>query len=100
MFASRTTLRTLRPIARSIPKQFPIPITRSFASTPLYLGKDPKMSSEPPKHEMVYFPGLTSNRREFGQFRKVMHTGLYSQIVSMEIPVGGDIGDEVHMVGT
>lgn len=27
-----------------------------------------------------------------------MHTGLYSQLVSMEIPVGGDIGDEVHTV--
>lgn len=56
------------------------------------------MSSEPPKHEMVYFPSLTSDVRAFGQFRKVMHTGLYSQLVSMEIPVGGDIGDEVHTV--
>ena len=27
-----------------------------------------------------------------------MHTGLFSQLVSMEIPPGGDIGDEVHMV--
>lgn len=27
-----------------------------------------------------------------------MHTGLYSQLVTMEIPVGGDIGDEVHTV--
>jgi len=62
------------------------------------MGKDSKMSSEPPKHEMVYFPKLTSDVRSFGQFRKVMHTGLYSQIVSMEIPVGGDIGDEVHTV--
>ena len=56
------------------------------------------MSKNPPKHEMVYFPGLTSEVRAFGQFRKVMHTGLYSQVVSMEIPVGGDIGDEVHTV--
>jgi len=56
------------------------------------------MSSDPPKHEMVYFPGLTSTKRSFDQFRTVMHTGLYSQLVSMEIPVGGDIGDEVHTV--
>lgn len=47
---------------------------------------------------MVYFPGLTSEVRSFGQFRKVMHTGLYSQLVTMEIPVGGDIGNEVHLV--
>ena len=27
-----------------------------------------------------------------------MHTGLFSQLVSMEIPVGRDIGNEVHLV--
>lgn len=62
------------------------------------MGKDSKMSSDPPKHEIKYFPGLTSEVRAFGQFRKVIHTGLYSQLVTMEIPVGGDIGDEVHTV--
>ena len=62
------------------------------------MGKDKKMPTGPPKHEMIYFPKLTSEVRAFGQFRKVMHTGLYSQLVSMEIPVGGDIGNEVHMV--
>ena len=62
------------------------------------MGKDSKMPSGPPKHKMVYFPGLTSEVRAFGQFRKVMHTGLFSQLVSMEIPVGGDIGNEVHSV--
>ncbi|RAQ36327.1 hypothetical protein DPQ28_11615, partial [Pasteurella multocida] len=56
------------------------------------------MSTQPPKHEMVYFDGLTSKVRSFGQFRKVIHTGLYSQLVTMEIPVGGDIGNEVHLV--
>ncbi len=29
-------------------------------------------------------------------FRKVLYTGEYSQIVAMSIPVGGDIGEEVH----
>ncbi|KAI7203825.1 hypothetical protein KC316_g12844 [Hortaea werneckii] len=62
------------------------------------MGKDANMSKDPPKHQMVYFPELTSKVRSFGQFRKVMHTGLYSQVVTMEIPVGGDIGDEVHTV--
>ena len=62
------------------------------------MGKDSKMPNGPPKHQMVYFPKLTSEVRAFQQFRKVMHTGLYSQLVAMEIPVGGDIGNEVHMV--
>ncbi|KAK3636169.1 hypothetical protein LTR56_014332 [Elasticomyces elasticus] len=62
------------------------------------MGKDSKMPTTAPNHEMKYFPGLTSEVRAFGQFRKVIHTGLYSQLVSMEIPVGGDIGDEVHTV--
>ena len=62
------------------------------------MGKDSNMPTGPPKHELKYFPGLTSEVRAFGQFRKVLHTGLFSQLVSMEIPVGGDIGNEVHMV--
>jgi putative ABC transport system ATP-binding protein len=45
---------------------------------------------------MVHFKGLLSSKREFGDFRTVLHTGLYSQIVAMEIPVGGEIGDEVR----
>lgn len=48
-----------------------------------------------PKHEMVVFKGLMSERRQFGDFRTVLHTGLFSQIVAMEVPVGGEIGDEV-----
>ena len=30
------------------------------------------------------------------QFRKVLWTGKHSQIVIMTVPVGGEIGDEVH----
>ena len=51
---------------------------------------------EPPKHEMVHFSGLLSSKREFGDFRTVLHTGLYSQVVAMEVPVNGEIGDEVR----
>jgi len=51
-----------------------------------------------PKHEMVYLKGLASSARDFGEFRRVLFTGLYSQVVVMEIPVGGEIGDEVHTV--
>lgn len=73
---------------------------RPFSTTPAKatMGKDSQISKSPPKHELVYFPGLASEVRAFGQFRKVLHTGLYSQVVTMEIPVGGDIGDEVHTV--
>lgn len=51
---------------------------------------------EVPKHEMVVFKGLMSEKRAFGDFRTVLHTGLYSQIVAMEVPVNGEIGDEVR----
>lgn len=73
-------------------------VLRPFSTTKATMGKDSQISKSPPKHELVYFPGLASEVRAFGQFRKVLHTGLYSQVVTMEIPVGGDIGDEVHTV--
>jgi hypothetical protein len=53
-------------------------------------------SSDPPKHEMVYFPSMTTSLpSESRDFRRVLWTGLYSQLVLMTVPVGGDIGDEV-----
>lgn len=96
MLLTRPLSRLLTTASR-IPKPTPQTL-RLLSTTPALYGKDPKMSSSPPKHEMVYFPKLTSDVRAFGQFRKVLHTGLFSQLVSMEIPVGGDIGDEVHTV--
>ncbi|CCC08843.1 hypothetical protein SMAC4_08330 [Sordaria macrospora] len=54
-------------------------------------------SSDPPKHEMQYFPDMTTALpSESGEFRRVLWTGLYSQLVLMTIPVGGDIGEEIH----
>lgn len=52
-------------------------------------------NKEIPKHEMAYFKALATSKREFGDFRRVLFTGLYSQLVVMEVPVGGEIGDEV-----
>jgi len=52
----------------------------------------------PPPHDMAYFKGLATSARSFGEFRRVLHTGLYSQLVVMEVPVNGEIGDEVHTV--
>ncbi|RDW75574.1 hypothetical protein BP5796_06395 [Coleophoma crateriformis] len=55
--------------------------------------------SGPPAHEMAYFPNICGALSESSaEFRKVLWTGLYSQVVLMTIPVGGDIGDEVHTV--
>lgn len=55
-------------------------------------------SSDPPKHEMQYFPDMTTALpSESGEFRRVLWTGLYSQLVLMTIPVGGDIGEEVSI---
>lgn len=34
--------------------------------------------------------------KENTNFRKVLHTGRYSQIVAMSIQVGVDIGEEIH----
>ena len=34
--------------------------------------------------------------KENTNFRTVLHTGKFSQIVAMSLPVGGDIGEEVH----
>ncbi|KAL2023095.1 hypothetical protein VTK56DRAFT_3701 [Thermocarpiscus australiensis] len=56
-------------------------------------------SSDPPKHEMQYFPNMTTALpAESAAFRRVLWTGLYSQLVLMNVPVAGDIGEEVHSV--
>lgn len=56
-----------------------------------------KPSEDPPQHEMVYFPNMTTSLpSESADFRRVLFTGLYSQLVLMTVPVGGDIGDEVR----
>ncbi|MDO8269153.1 MAG: cupin domain-containing protein [Candidatus Levybacteria bacterium] len=39
---------------------------------------------------------LKEEAKENNNFRKVLMTGTNSQVVIMSIPVGGDIGEEVH----
>lgn len=34
--------------------------------------------------------------KENTDYRRVLYTGTYSQVVAMSIPVGGEIGEEVH----
>ena len=67
---------------------------RQFSSTKMATFSTP--SSDRPKNEMAYFPDMTTALpSQSGEFRRVMWTGLYSQLVLMTVPVGGDIGDEV-----
>ena len=97
-----TMLRTILPRTISTLALKPITSptsTRLFTNTALRYAKDPKMNTGPPKHEMVYFPNMTSALpSKSAEFRRVLWTGLYSQVVLMTVPVGGDIGDEVHTV--
>lgn len=44
----------------------------------------------------MFAQDLIKLTKENANFRKVLYTGKYSQIVAMSIPVGGDIGEEVH----
>ena len=77
----------------------PSTFDRPFTITHYKLAKDSKMPSGPPKHEMAYYPEMTTRLPSTsGEFRRVLWTGLYSQVVLMTVPVGGDIGDEVHTV--
>ena len=56
-------------------------------------------STERPKNEMVYFPDMQGSLPSTSaDFRRVLWTGLYSQLVLMNVPVGGEIGEEVHTV--
>jgi hypothetical protein len=58
-------------------------------------------NSDIPKHEMVYFPQMTTSLpSESADFRRVLWTGLYSQLVLMTVPVDGEIGDEVCMTSS
>jgi hypothetical protein len=89
-------LRTTKPINISLARPF-----TSSASQRANMDAYKKLGNRkdaPPAHKMVHFKGLLSEKRSFGDFRTVLHTGLFSQLVAMEVPVGGDIGDEVRLL--
>lgn len=44
----------------------------------------------------MYAEDIKKLTEENTNYRTVLHTGEYSQIVAMCIPVGGDIGEETH----
>lgn len=43
-----------------------------------------------------YIPELKKQTKNNTDFRQVMETGKHAQLVIMSIPVGGEIGEEVH----
>ncbi len=44
----------------------------------------------------MYAEDIEQKVKDNTNFRTVLQTGVYSQIVAMSIPVGGEIGEEVH----
>ncbi|KAG7575298.1 hypothetical protein FFLO_00462 [Filobasidium floriforme] len=52
-----------------------------------------------PEKKMQHYPKMTTEfPAKSEEFRRVLWTGQSSQLVEMTIPVGGDIGEEVHHV--
>lgn len=45
---------------------------------------------------MPYLTNILKETAENTNFRKVLFTGERSQLVAMDIPAGGEIGEEVH----
>lgn len=45
---------------------------------------------------MSYHANIIQEANDNSNFRKVLFTGSKSQLVVMEIPVGGEIGEETH----
>jgi len=52
----------------------------------------------PPAKKMAHFAQIDNIPAEYPNFRTVLWTGESSQLVVMTVPVGGEIGEEVHEV--
>lgn len=86
--------KSSRPLAFPTPLVKTSTISRQFSVSKM--SAFPTPSSDPPQKEMVYFPDMTTALpSKSAEFRRVLWTGLYSQLVLMTVPVGGDIGEEV-----
>ncbi|KZT57773.1 cupin 2 conserved barrel domain protein [Calocera cornea HHB12733] len=47
---------------------------------------------------MHHFSHIMATAEDSPDFRRVLWTGKHSQLVIMDIPVGGEIGEEIHHV--
>ena len=53
-------------------------------------------SNDPPKQQMEFFAQLANLQpSETDEFRRLLWTGLYSQLIIMTVPVNGDIDEEI-----
>jgi mannose-6-phosphate isomerase-like protein (cupin superfamily) len=52
----------------------------------------------PPPKKMHHLEAINAIPSQYPEFRNVLWTGESSQLVVMTVPVGGDIGEEVHTV--
>ncbi|EIW73389.1 mannose-6-phosphate isomerase [Tremella mesenterica] len=52
----------------------------------------------PPEKKMVHLEAINALPSKYPDFRTVLWTGEDSQVVVMTVPVGGEIGEEVHHV--
>lgn len=96
---SSSILARTTPVFRTTTATGNFILQRTFFSTSKMSLNNP--NSDIPKNEMVYFPNMTTSLpSESAEFRRVLFTGLYSQLVLMTVPVGGDIGDEVGQISS
>ncbi|KAF2795148.1 hypothetical protein K505DRAFT_17183 [Melanomma pulvis-pyrius CBS 109.77] len=91
-------LPNIQPTTSTITRQIALPIPalvsqKSVVYTQVVCSKEAKLK----KDRNVHLQNLLSSKKAFEECRRVLHTGLYSQIVAMEVPVGGEIGDEVRV---
>ncbi|RSH89644.1 hypothetical protein EHS25_002195 [Saitozyma podzolica] len=70
--------------------------TRAASTSSLRSSRSAKMS--PPKHKMTHLSAINALPSQYPDFRTVLWTGESSQLVVMTVPVGGEIGEEVHEV--
>jgi len=62
----------------------------------LYLKFTPELTFDLTKNKMSYHTNIIKDTAENTNFRKVLFTGLKSQLVVMSIPPGGEVGEEIH----
>jgi len=60
------------------------------------IGKTYSVAQIDSKANMPYITNIIKETQINTDFRKVLFTGTRSQLVIMSIPVGGEVGDEVH----
>jgi mannose-6-phosphate isomerase-like protein (cupin superfamily) len=89
-----SSIRPLKNLTRASPLLYTT--TRSITSTIIRSAPTDKMP--PPPKKMHHLQAINAIPSQYPEFRNVLWTGESSQLVVMTVPVGGDIGEEVHGV--